>query len=257
MSGGYRTVPSPNFDERPFAPDMVVLHYTDMADVEAAIAWLAAPESRVSAHYVITAAGEIVAMVDEAKRAWHAGVSYWDGSRDINARAIGIELDSPGHRPLAPEFPEPQLAALLDLLAEIRGRWPIPPRGVVGHSDVAPMRKIDPGERFVWSRLAAAGHALVAHAGGSEAEDGGAPEDLFAVMHRAGYGLPADAAEAAALVRAFHRRHRPDAVDAPADAMTGRLAEAFAAAVEADRQAHPDRRMALGPAPAEGAVSGA
>ena len=99
MSGRYRTVPSPNFDERAFAPDMVVLHYTDMADVEAAIAWLATPESRVSAHYVITAAGEIVAMVDEARRAWHAGVSFWDGSRDINARAIGIELDSPGHRP--------------------------------------------------------------------------------------------------------------------------------------------------------------
>ena len=256
MSGRYRTVPSPNFDERAFAPDMVVLHYTDMADVEAAIAWLATPESRVSAHYVITAAGEIVAMVDEARRAWHAGVSFWDGSRDINARAIGIELDSPGHRPLAPEFPEPQVTALLELLTEIRGRWPIPPRGVVGHSDVAPMRKIDPGERFVWPRLAAAGHALVACADAGAA-DGGAPGDLFAVMHRAGYGLPADEAEAAALVRAFHRRHRPDAVDAPADALTGRLAEAFAAAVEADRRAHPDRRDALPPGAPEAAVSGA
>ncbi|MEM8664133.1 MAG: N-acetylmuramoyl-L-alanine amidase, partial [Pseudomonadota bacterium] len=109
-------VPSPNFDARPAPPDMIVLHYTDMADVEAAIAWLSTPRSRVSAHYVVTAEGGLVQMVNETDRAWHAGVSSWEGAGDINARAIGIELDSPGHRPGAPHFPAAQIDALIDLM---------------------------------------------------------------------------------------------------------------------------------------------
>lgn len=227
-----RRVPSPNFDERPGPPDMVVLHYTDMADVNAALTRLASPASKVSAHYLITGDGEVVQMVDEEARAWHAGVSFWDGSRDINARAIGIELDSPGHQPDAPDFPEPQIAALLDLMDGLRQRWTIPLRGVVAHSDIAPMRKIDPGERFPWARLAAAGHALFVP---QETATTAAEDTLWPALAAAGYGPPADDDTRAALIRAFHRRHRPDAVDAPADSLTAALAADFRAAVEADR----------------------
>ena len=227
-----RRVPSPNFDARPAAPDMVVLHYTDMADVEAAIGWLATPESRVSAHYVITATGEIVTMVDEASRAWHAGVSYWDGSRDINARAIGIELDSPGHRPDAPEFAEPQIASLLRLMDGIRSRWAVPRRNVVAHSDIAPLRKIDPGERFPWARLAREGHALHVPA---ETATVGEPARFWQTLAAAGYDTATDEAMRTALARAFHRRHRPDAVDAAPDARSAAIAADFLAAVEADR----------------------
>lgn len=226
--------PSPNFDARPAAPDMVVLHYTDMADVEAAITLLTTPESRVSAHYLITAEGTLVEMVAEDKRAWHAGVSYWEGARDINARAIGIELDSPGHRPGAPVFPEAQLAALFRLMAGIRTRWTIPRRGVVAHSDIAPTRKIDPGERFPWSRLADEGHALFVP---PETSTTGNPAALWQTLAAAGYDPDADEKARAALVRAFHRRHRPDAVAAAADATTAALAADFLRAVEADRKA--------------------
>jgi len=211
---------------------MVVLHYTDMADVRTAIARLTTPASKVSAHYLITAGGEVVQMVDEAARAWHAGVSFWDGATDINARSIGIELDSPGHQPDAPVFPDRQIDALVDLMDGIRRRWFIPLRGVVGHSDIAPMRKIDPGERFPWARLAAAGHALFVP---PETATRARPEALWPALAGAGYGPAADEETRAALVRAFHRRHRPDAVDAPADALTAALAADFRAAVEADR----------------------
>lgn len=228
--------PSPNFDARPAAPDMVVLHYTDMWDVEAAIGLLTSTESKVSAHYLITAAGDLVQMVDEADRAWHAGLSFWDGTADINARAIGIELDSPGHKPDAPVFPAVQIDALIALMDGIRSRWRVPLRGVVAHSDIAPTRKIDPGERFPWARLAAAGHALhVPPATATKA----APESLLASLVAAGYGPPTDAGTHAALVRAFHRRHRPDAVDAPADATSAALAADFLAVVEEDRARMP------------------
>jgi len=216
---------------------MIVLHYTDMADADAALAWLVSPESRGSAHYLVTMDGETIAMVDEAARAWHAGAAYWDGTRDVNGRSIGIELDSPGHRPDAPSFPATQIDALLDLVASIRDRWTIPARNVVAHSDVAPMRKRDPGEAFPWARLAAAGHALFVPVPSRPATLSAAA--LHAALSRAGYGLPATPREAEALVRAVHRRHRPDAVDQPADGITAALAEALADAAQADRAAHP------------------
>lgn len=238
----HRRVPSPNFDERPAPPDMIVLHYTDMADVEQAIALLASPESRVSAHYVITAKGEIVAMVDEDARAWHAGVSYWDGSRDINARAIGIELDSPGHRPDAPAFAEPQIAALLRLMGAIRSRWDIPKRGVVAHSDIAPLRKIDPGERFPWARLAREGHAL--HVPAETATKGDAA-DFWRTLAAAGYDTGEDETMRAALARAFHRRHRPTALTSAPDSLSAAIATDFLAAVDADRCGTSGRRAGL------------
>ncbi len=226
--------PSPNFDARPAPPDMVVLHYTDMADVAAAEAWLCNPESRVSAHYLITAEGAVTQMVREEDRAWHAGVSFWDGTANVNGRSIGIELDSPGHRPDAPEFADAQMAALEDLLRGILGRWGIAKRNVVAHSDIAPLRKIDPGERFPWARLAARGLALPPVEARAAADFSDAA--LFAAMAACGYKVPEDGAEAEALVRAFHRRFRPDAVDAPADGLTLGLARAFANAVEAERR---------------------
>lgn len=225
-------VPSPNFDARTAPPDMVVLHYTDMADVTAAIGVLTSPASRVSAHYLITADGEVVEMVDEAARAWHAGVSFWEGVRDINARSIGIELDSPGHRPDAPVFPEAQIVSLLRLMDGIRARWPIPRRGVVAHSDIAPTRKIDPGERFPWARLAREGHALFVPAETATVAEAGT---LWASLEAAGYDPADDEASRSALVRAFHRRHRPGAVEAAPDAASAAIAADFFAAVEADR----------------------
>jgi len=231
---GHTFVASPNFNSRTAPPDMVVLHYTDMADVKAAEAWLCNPESRVSAHYLITAGGDVIQMVREEDRAWHAGVSFWDGDADVNGRSIGIELDSPGHRPHAPHFPPAQIDALVALLTGIVARWGIAPRNVVAHSDVAPLRKIDPGERFPWARLADAGLALGIPAVAPSHDF--SPEAVFAALALCGYKAPDDAAEAAALVRAFHRRMRPDAVDAPADGVTLALARAFARAVADDRR---------------------
>ncbi|WP_420393352.1 N-acetylmuramoyl-L-alanine amidase [Acuticoccus sp.] len=236
-------VPSPNHGPRVGVdgPDMVVLHYTDMADAGAAVRWLCDPRSQVSAHYLVMRCGEVVRMVDEARRAWHAGVSAWEGVRDVNSRAIGIELDSPGHRPQAPTFPEAQLTALERLLDTVRSRWPIAARNVVAHSDVAPARKRDPGERFPWTRLAQRGHALAVR--GPFAGMTG-PLSLGEALTACGYGIEPDQREEglAATVTAFHRRHLPHRVGAPADGETLAAANALAALVEADRRASPAQR---------------
>ncbi|MBJ3776685.1 N-acetylmuramoyl-L-alanine amidase [Acuticoccus sp. 2012] len=232
-----RQVPSPNHNGRGegVRPDIVVIHYTDMTDAESAVRWLCNPASKVSCHYLIGADGALVQMVEETRRAWHAGVSAWDGTGDINSRSIGIELDSPGHRPDAPCFPQAQMASLLALLDGIRSRWPVPRRNVVGHSDIAPERKIDPGERFPWADLAAAGHAL--HVAPAAAEPFQSPA-LRAELAAGGYAVPPqDGPAMDALVAAFHRRHLPERVGAPADGVTLATARAFAAAVAADRAA--------------------
>ncbi|MDG3040579.1 N-acetylmuramoyl-L-alanine amidase [Roseicyclus marinus] len=149
---------SPNHGPRRdgLRPELVVIHYTAMADCEAAIRVLCAPEREVSAHYLIRRDGQVVALVDEALRAWHAGAGEWRGQGDVNSRSIGIELDNDGASPFA--------AALMDglegLLPGILARWEIPAHGVIGHSCMAPGRKIDPGPRFDWERLARGGLAL-------------------------------------------------------------------------------------------------
>lgn len=147
--------PSPNHDERPAGTiiDMLVLHYTGMESAEAAIDRLCDPQAKVSAHYVVHENGHTVQLVAEEYRAWHAGVAFWRGNRNINARSIGIELVNPGHEFGLKAFPEEQMAALETLVLEIIQRHPIPGRNVVGHSDVAPRRKEDPGELFDWFRL--------------------------------------------------------------------------------------------------------
>ncbi|QIE54098.1 N-acetylmuramoyl-L-alanine amidase [Pikeienuella piscinae] len=149
---------SPNHNARRLGqPDMVVIHYTGMKTAAAARARLCDPGAEVSAHWLIDLDGGSEALVPEDRRAWHAGVSSWEGESDVNSRSIGIELVNPGVEHGYHPFPEPQMAALERLLAGIMARWSIEPRNVVGHEDVAPGRKIDPGEKFDWARLARRG----------------------------------------------------------------------------------------------------
>jgi len=146
--------PSPNVGER--RPNYVIIHHTTNDTVERALATLTNPARGVSAHYLIARDGRIIYLVDELKRAWHAGDSYWGGNRDINSSSIGIELDNNGREP----FAEAQITALMALLADLKTRWNIPAANVLGHGDVAPGRKVDPSALFPWRRLAAAGFGL-------------------------------------------------------------------------------------------------
>ncbi len=163
--------PSPNHDARPDGTpiDMLVLHYTGMESGAAALARLCDPAVKVSAHYTIDEDGTVYAMVPEDRRAWHAGVSHWAGASDINARSIGIELVNPGHEFGYRAFPDPQIAALTTLCHSILMRHPIASARVLAHSDVAPMRKDDPGELFPWEKLARAGIGLWPEKSGAEA----------------------------------------------------------------------------------------
>lgn len=214
---------SPNFGPRRdgLRPELVVIHHTAMLTDAAAVERLVDPASEVSAHWVIGGDGTLWGLVDESERAWHAGAGSWLGRGDVNSRSIGIELANPG--PLAgfPPFPEPQLAALEALLDGIQGRWGIGARGVIGHSDMAPDRKADPGPAFDWRRLALGGRAIWAEA---RAAPGG--EAAFAAAaERVGY--PVAEAGTAAVLAAFRLRFRPWATGplAPEDVGT---AEALA-----------------------------
>ncbi|HEY5348068.1 MAG TPA: N-acetylmuramoyl-L-alanine amidase, partial [Rhizomicrobium sp.] len=153
---------SPNQDARPDGAviDMLVLHYTGMQSAEAALARLCDPAAKVSAHYTIDRKGHVYAHVAEERRAWHAGVSCWAGARDINSHSIGIELVNPGHEFGYVAFSDAQIAALTELAHGILARHPIPRARALAHSDVAPMRKMDPGELFPWQHLAGQGIGL-------------------------------------------------------------------------------------------------
>ena len=204
---------SPNFDERALPITMVVLHYTEMQPVETAIARMCDPEAKVSAHYCITEEGEVVRLVPEDKRAWHAGLSYWRGHKDVNSASIGIELDHPGHALGYREFNDAQFDALLPLLARIVKQLDIPRANVVGHSDVAPARKIDPGELFPWDRLAEYGLCLKR----PEKLERGDPFDndaaFYLALERFGY----DITDGRKAVEAFQRRWRPEAINGEID----------------------------------------
>ena len=152
--------PSPNFNERKAPPNMVVLHYTGMQTAQAAIDRLCDPEAKVSAHYVVDEDGTVTRLVPEERRAWHAGVGYWRGERDLNGASIGIEIVNPGHEFGYRAFPAAQIDAVIGLLDGIRQRWEIADWQIIGHSDLAPARKEDPGELFPWDVLAAHGHGL-------------------------------------------------------------------------------------------------
>lgn len=232
-----RQMPSPNFDERRCRKpvDMVVLHYTGMETAAAALQRLCDPDARVSAHYVIDEDGTCTQLVAEEQRAWHAGVAFWRGVRDVNARSIGIELVNPGHEFGYRPFPEAQVAALLELLAGITRRHAIQPLGIVGHSDVSPQRKEDPGELFPWPRLAEAGYGFWPGAGfrvsrhAPELQAGmrsGAVLDLQVALDRIGYGVEGSGMYdplTESVVRAFQRHWRPHRIDGVADAETTSL----------------------------------
>jgi N-acetylmuramoyl-L-alanine amidase len=218
-----RDLPSPNRGARPAgtAIDLLILHYTGMETAQAARDRLRDPDAKVSAHYLIDEDGTVDALVPEAERAWHAGVACWAGARDINDRSIGIELVNPGHDWGYRPFPEVQMAALIALATAIRARHPIPSHRVLGHSDVAPTRKTDPGELFDWPRLAESGLGVWPAQAPEIAQT--PPVTWFLErLARIGYCIdaPADA-----LLTAFQRHWRPEAVTGAADAGTaGRLA---------------------------------
>ncbi|TRW15298.1 N-acetylmuramoyl-L-alanine amidase [Glacieibacterium frigidum] len=193
---------------------MIVLHYTGMQSGDAAIAWLANPESKVSAHYVVAEDGQVVRMVDEANRAWHAGRSFWRGITDVNSASVGIEIVNPGHEFGYRPFPAPQMDAVEALVAGIASRHRVAPGMVVGHSDIAPVRKQDPGELFDWPRLARAGLALTIPDAGFDPR--WSDTGVIAALGRFGY----DVSEPKAAVVAFQRRFRPANVDGTIDAET-------------------------------------
>jgi N-acetylmuramoyl-L-alanine amidase len=226
-----RVAPSPNHGERRVArPDMLLLHYTGMPDAEAALERLCDPHAQVSAHYLVFEDGEIVQMVPETRRAWHAGVSSWAGVKDINSHSIGIEIANPGHDNGYPDFPDAQIDAVIALCRDIVARNHIRPERVLAHADVAPARKQDPGEKFPWARLHAAGigHWVTPAAieGGPVIAIGdGGPgvralqQDLAAY----GYGIMATGhydEATAQVVLAFQRHFRPARADSVADVST-------------------------------------
>ena len=204
--------PSPNFDERDQPVSMVVLHYTGMKDAQSAVERLCDPAAGVSCHYFIHEDGRVLKMVAEEKRAWHAGKSFWRGLRNVNSASIGIEIVNPGHEFGYRPFTDAQMEALLPLLAAVVERHQIPRANVVGHSDVAPARKEDPGELFDWALLAKHRLAVARPTRGlvdPDWTDGG----FLLALERYGY----DVSDARAAVIAFQRRFRPELMDGEID----------------------------------------
>jgi N-acetylmuramoyl-L-alanine amidase len=225
-------IPSANFGDRHNGrrPDMIVLHYTGMPDVEGALARLCTAGSDVSAHYVVLEDGRIVQCVPEARRAWHAGVASWAGEEDINSCSIGIEIVNRGHDWGYPDFPLRQIAAVIALCRGILLRHELPPHRVLAHSDVAPTRKKDPGEKFPWHSLANSGvghwvqaapivrgESLKLGAAGNEVQG------LQEALARYGYGIPVNGrydGPTMEVVTAFQRHFRPERIDGIADHST-------------------------------------
>jgi len=225
-------VPSPNFEPRHKGrkPDMLILHYTGMESCDAARDWLATEESKVSAHYLIDEDGAVTQMVAESERAWHAGQSYWAGETDLNSASIGIEIHNPGHDFDYPPFPDVQMQAVEALCLDILSRHAIPAARVLAHSDIAPGRKRDPGERFDWARLAEAGIGLWAKPSAVGDDPGlglGDESAAVAALQRDlldfGYGVEATSTYGRGtetVVEAFQRHFRPERVDGRADRST-------------------------------------
>ena len=206
--------PSPNFHDRKLPVSLIVLHYTGMQDGPSALTRMCDEEAQVSAHYMVEEDGRIFRLVDEGKRAWHAGVSSWRGESDINSASIGIEIVNGGHDFGLPEFAQTQIDRVIALVRDIMHRYQLKSAQVIGHSDIAPGRKIDPGERFPWGQLAMAGCALTPM---DIRPDG---LDAEAALKAIGYGPEAGVT---AVVEAFQRRYRPSCVDGVIDAETEAL----------------------------------
>lgn len=222
--------PSPNFNER-LTSDVrfVVLHYTGMKTCDEALNRLCDPAAQVSSHYLITDEGVTFQLVAEERRAWHAGVSFWRGERDLNSASIGIELCNPGHDWGYRPFPDTQMLALKKLLHDIRARHRISTDSVLGHSDIAPSRKIDPGELFPWEDFARDGFGVWPE---ETATVAGHPDLAGAIrrLSEIGYAVPTTVEEgsdilnpacaATDVIKAFQRRYLPDQVDGHLDAIT-------------------------------------
>ncbi len=223
----HHETPSPNWNERALPISMVVLHYTGMPTGIEALERMCDARAQVSAHYMIGEEGAVHRLVPEEKRAWHAGQSYWRGITDVNSASIGIELVNPGHEWGYRSFPEAQMAALLPLLHAIVKRYKMPFANIVGHSDIAPARKQDPGELFHWELLAA--HKLALPRPKlqipSPYQNDGA---FYLALERFGY----DIADGHAAVRAFQRRWRPERIDGVIDGETSAIL--FALLVDRD-----------------------
>ena len=223
--------PSPNCDSRALglAIDILLLHYTGMDSTAAAMERLCDPVAKVSSHYVIDEGGRITQLVPEERRAWHAGASSWEGQTDINSRSIGIEIGNVGHDLGYPDFPHTQIDAVIALSRDIIHRHPIRADRVLAHSDIAPERKVDPGEKFPWERLHRAGIGLwvapkpPSAPGLGPGDRGDAVADLQDALRRYGYGIEATGVydeATAAVVTAFQRHFRPARVDGRADRST-------------------------------------
>jgi N-acetylmuramoyl-L-alanine amidase len=223
------------------AVDILLLHYTGMATTAAAVERLCDPAAKVSSHYVIDEGGQILQLVPEHRRAWHAGVSSWQGASDINSRSIGVEIGNPGHDFGYPDFPEAQVEAVIALARDIVVRHRIRAHRVLAHSDVAPRRKRDPGEKFPWQRLQRAGIGAFVEpaplAGDDETIGPGAEgadvARLQAALKRYGYGIDTTAVydeDTATVVTAFQRHFRPARVDGLADRSTIEMLHALLAA---------------------------
>jgi N-acetylmuramoyl-L-alanine amidase len=238
-----RVVPSPNHGERRGVarPDMLVLHYTGMPDTRVALEKLCDEASEVSAHYFVFEDGSVVQLVPETRRAWHAGEASWAGETDINSRSIGVEIANPGHGWDYRDFPNVQIEAVIALCRDVCVRQQILPHRVLGHSDVAPGRKQDPGEKFPWDRLAAAGIGLWVEPEPIAADApvlapgdrGPKVEELQAELAEYGYGIDRTGiydALTADVVMAFQRHFRPARVDGIADASTLRTLARLSAA---------------------------
>jgi len=203
MTSALIPAPSPNHDARTAPPSLIVLHYTGMPTGEEALLRLVDADAKVSAHYLLEEDGRIFALVPEERRAWHAGVSFWDGISNVNAASIGIEIVNPGHDWGYRPFPAVQIDSLLSLLSGITQRHAIQPYNIIGHSDVAPARKQDPGELFPWQLLAERGFGLWPESGLK------ATQPLTALLSEYGYDTTIEHAAA----RAFARHFAPAQLD--------------------------------------------
>jgi N-acetylmuramoyl-L-alanine amidase len=239
--------PAPNFEPRRGGerPSILLLHYTGVETAAKAIDWLTCRQSKVSCHYAIDEAGRITQMVAEEMRAWHAGEAMWAGECDINSASIGIEIHNPGHEMGYPDFPEAQLQAVEALCKDIIARHGIRPEHVLAHSDVAPTRKKDPGEKFPWARLARAGighwvapqPVIAAEPGMGVGVAGPLVADVQALLGKYGYGIEATGVidgRTEFVVKAFQRHFRPERVDGRIDQSTIATLERLIAALPKD-----------------------
>lgn len=236
--------PSPNFNARALPVRHTVVHYTGMKSRDEALQRLCDPAAKVSAHYLIDQEGAVFRLVPEDQRAWHAGVAYWRGERDINSSSVGIELCNPGHDWGYRAFPAPQLAALKDLLAGIFARYGLSADALLGHSDIAPSRKLDPGELFPWRHFAESGFGLWPE----DAAPVAGHADLTGALRRLseiGYAVPTTPAEGSDIlnadsattdvIKAFQRRYLPDQIDGRLDTLTAARIAAVAVACALNR----------------------